>query len=560
MLKELRIKNLILVKDVSITFGEGLNIITGETGAGKSVIIGSLKLILGERSSTDIIRTGEDKSTVEAVFDILDNNPVKDILNQAGIDLEDDLLIIKRDIYRDKTNRQYINGSPVPLSTLKELGEFLIDIHGQHDHQSLFNTDMHRTFLDWFADLRRKVDQFQIDFQKYMSLDTQLKKLIGQQEKNDQNRRIWQYELQEIRQANLSIDEEETLDQEYTRCSHAREIQEKCYDLYEILYERDNSVRDTLGVATRILEELSAFDESFHKKTEICGQISALIDDLSQEIRAEAERSEVNPVLLKELEDRIGVIEKLKRKFKMTLPQLLQYAQNLDENLKSDTIQYEKIESLKNECEKIFKQLTSIAGEISKRRTDSAPELCKKIEEEFKQLDMPDARLHISITHCDSLTETGFDHVEYMFAPNRGETWSPLKNTASGGEISRIMLALKSTFATADNISTMIFDEIDVNLGGKTAGKVGQRLSALSRNHQVICITHLPQIASCAKKHFKVEKSIIGDRTVTTIIDLNIEQRIDEIARMLGGELVTSVAKIHAKELIEKNNGADRYE
>ena len=560
MLKELRIKNLILVKDISISFEKGLNIITGETGAGKSVILGSLKLILGERSSTDIIRSGEDKSTVEAVFDISSNKPALALLDNAGVELEDDFLIIKRDLYRDKTNRQYINASPVPLALLKELGVFLVDIHGQHDHQSLFNTDSHRMFLDWFADLRSTVEQFQNDFHRYVAMDNQLKKLLSKQHQNENNRKIWQYELNEIEQAQLSIEEEENLDQEYSRCAHAQEIQEKCYAAYNMLYDSDDSIKDKLGMVMRMFEDLSGFDESFQNKIELCGQIAALTDELAQETRSEAEGSEVNPSLLKELEDRISVLEKLKRKFKMSIPQLIEYSQQLKNDLSDDTMQHEKVESLQSECKVLLDNLTLCAQEISKQRSANAPKLCKKIEDEFKQLDMPDARLQVNLTQHESLSPTGLDHIEYMFAPNRGESWSPLKNTASGGEISRIMLALKSTFAAADNISTMIFDEIDVNLGGKTAGKVGQRLFSLSQNHQIICITHLPQIASCAKKHFKVAKSLDGDRTVTTIGALDMDQRIDEIARMLGGELVTSVAKTHAKELIENNNGAARYE
>lgn len=556
MLKELRIKNLILVKDVAITFGDGLNIITGETGAGKSVIVGSLKLILGERSSTDIIRSGEDKTTVEAVIDISRNKPVQELLNNAGIDVEDGLLIIKRDIRLDKTNRQYVNASPVPLSLLKDLGEHLVDIHGQHEHQSLFSTDMHRTFLDWFAGIRQQVEQFGEEYHRFLGIERQLNKRLEQQNKNEQNRKIWQYELQELEQTQLSVEEEETIDQEYTRCAHSKEIQEKCLTVYDILYESDQSVRDAVGSVSRMLDELSAYDQSFAGNIELCAQISALIDELAQDIRSKSEQNEYNPALLKELEDRITVLEKLKRKFKMSVPELVEYRQQLKTNLDNDVVAHEQIEDLRKEYESLRKALNRQAQAISNKRAEYAPMLCKRIEEEFRRLDMPDAKITIAIDRLESLTSTGYDQVEYMFAPNKGEAWSPLKSTASGGEISRIMLALKSTFATADNISTMIFDEIDVNLGGTTAGKVGQRLHDLSKNHQVICITHLPQIACCAKQHFKVQKTVADERTVTTICALDAQNRIDEIARMLGGELVTSVARIHAKELIEKHNGA----
>lgn len=554
MLRELHIKNLILVKECAIFFKKGLNIITGETGAGKSVIIGSLSLVLGDRSSDDIIRKGEDKCSVEAVFDLPPSSELMRLLSESGIDGEDDTLIVKRELVRSGSNRQFVNGSPVPVALLKKIGNLLLDIHGQHDHQSLFNIDTHRRFLDWFAKQHTAVQTFSDEYVSFLKTQERLSDYKNSRENRERDRKFWEYELQEITTAQLQETEEEDLDREYTIISHAKEIAEKSTVLYEMLYGGENSIRDMTGVIRRELNNLSKFDNFFETRIEMCDQINALCEQLADEIRQRGEMCEYNTERLQEIEQRLQGLEKIKRKFNKSISDIIGYAAFLKDKLKQEESCEEEIQSLTAECELKLKNLREKADILSRKRQESSRVLAEHIEGEFKRLGMSDARMRIAVEKGDNLTACGWDNVEFMFAPNKGEEWSALRKSASGGEISRIMLALKSTFVDADNIGVMVFDEIDVNIGGKTARDVGKRLYDLSRTHQILCITHLPQIASMGDVHFKVEKNIIEGRTITEITELDKAMRIDEIARMLGGENLTSVIRTHAQELLEETN------
>ncbi|MCD6459474.1 DNA repair protein RecN [bacterium] len=551
MLKELKIKNLILVKETTVMFDKGLNVITGETGAGKSVIIGSLNLLLGERTHNSIIRKGEKSSSVCAVVDISAVSSIKGFLAEQGIRVDNNELIIERILTVNSNNRQYINGTAVSLNLLKSIGKIFLDIHGQHDHQSLFNIDTHKNFLDWFAGQLPALEKFKTEFELYQSCIKELGNLKETKRNSENDQKLWKYELAEIEKAQLNAGEEKSLNEQYSKIANAKEIKEKCFQINDILYDSDQSVHCTIGSIARILQELSSYDNFFLTQTEICEQINTLIEEVSQETRRHGDESEYNPCLLQELEDRIDVLENIKRKFNKNIPDIINYADKLKSRLLNEESLDDKINLLEKKIEKIHNNLLDNADIISKKRRSYAPKLCDKIENEFKRLGMNDAKIQVLIEKQSDLTDTGGDRVEFLFAPNVGELWSPLRRTASGGEISRIMLALKSTFADADNIPVMVFDEIDVNIGGETARQVGHRLSELAKSHQILCITHLPQIAGFAQTHFKVEKQVVGDRTLTKISKLNRNDRIDEIARMLGGTNLTSVTRRHAKELID---------
>lgn len=551
MLKELYIKNLILVKETAVFFKKGLNILTGETGAGKSVIIGSLNLILGERANIDMIRKGENKCSVEAVIDITGNLEIKDILFESGIECEDETVIIKREILIDGNNRQYVNGSSVSLATLKRISSNIFDLHGQHDHQSLFNLDSHRKFLDWYANLKDMVNDLSINYCKYNHLVNRLTEMEEASKKNENDLKLWKYELEEIEKAELMESEEEELEKEYLIISKAKEICEKSYGIYDILYGNDQSMLSGLSTALKQIGELAKYDEFFESKAEICENVIYQIRETAEEIRSHGEIIEYNPTRLAEIEQRMQILERLKRKFSKSLPEIIQYSNELSANIKNIDQIDDQIINLRKEIDCLYNDLVKQSDEISKIRVVAASKLSDKINAEFKCLGMPDAQIKISVEKTDKISDRGFDKIEFMFAANKGESWSSLRKVASGGEISRIMLALKSTFADADNIDVLIFDEIDVNLGGRTARDVGRKLYDLSQKHQVLCITHLPQIASLANSHYKVFKSVIDGRTKTELIELNIDERVDEITRMLGGEDLSSVARIHAKELIE---------
>ena len=551
MLKELEIKNLILVKETKIAFDHGLNVITGETGAGKSVILGSLNLILGERTHNSIIRKGEKSSSVKAIVDIKNNNIIKKILVDSGLNIDKNELIIERILTTNGNNRQFINGTAVNLNLLKSIGKLFLDIHGQHDHQSLFNVDTHKDFLDWFANQSNDVKNFKNEYEHYLSCQKELDNLKEKKKNNENDRKLYEYELDEIEKAQISDNEEDTLNEQYSKIANAKEIKEQCIHITDLLYDSDQSVYSAIGSIFQILRQLNSYDNFFLTQTEICEQISTLIEELSHETRRHGEESEYNPGLLQELEERIEVLEKLKRKFNKSIPEIITYSDELRKRLKDEESLDDKINFLEEKIKKIQNNLLNTADILSKKRQLTSSKLCDKIESEFKRLGMDGAKIQISIEKQNELTDSGWDRVEFLFAPNKGELWSPLRRTASGGEISRIMLALKSTFADADNIPVMVFDEIDVNIGGETARQVGQRLKDLSGSHQILCITHLPQIAGFAQTHFKVEKQVADERTLTKISKLSKNERIDEIARMLGGTNLTSVTRRHAMELID---------
>ncbi|RJP60206.1 MAG: DNA repair protein RecN [Candidatus Auribacter fodinae] len=553
MLKELHIKNIVLVKSASVYLGKGLNIITGETGAGKSVIIGSLNLVLGERASTSYIRKDEDKCSVVAVFDIADHPDVCDIITESGIDIEDNQLIIRRELAMNGTNRQYINDSPVSLAILKKIGTYLIDMHGQHDHQSLFHTATHRAFLDWFAHQENDVNVFHSLYLEYKSIQDRLQELEKNIQDSERQKSFWEYELKEIESAGLSPDEEDALNNEYSLLANAHEIAEKCFAINNALYEDENSILNGMGDIQRLLTELAKIDTFFTEYLEESHNISTLIEDLSDAVRRRGEASELNPQRQEELEKRIDLIERLKRKFKKTVPELIDYAEYLRSQLANEASQEDELDRLKKNAENIWNDLQQRADVISERRQKVRDSLAENIEKEFSRLGMKEARIRVAIDVLDEIGPYGKDKIEFLIAPNKGESWSPLRDSASGGEISRVMLALKSIFAGADNISAMVFDEIDVNIGGPVARDVGKRLWELADEHQVICITHLPQIASFAHHHYMVQKSVSDERTETTISKLNDDERITEISRMLGGDSLTTVTRLHAKELIEKS-------
>ncbi|MCB1196083.1 DNA repair protein RecN [bacterium] len=551
MLRELKIHNLVLVKDAHIHFSDGLNIITGETGAGKSVIIGSLNLIIGQRASSSIIRQGEETCSVEAVLDISGNMRAQVFLENSGIDAEDKIVYIKREIARNGANRQYINASPVPLNVLEKLGAICIDIHGQHDHQSLFSIDAHRHFLDWYSGIKIDLETYKKDFTDWQNVSGQLDDIHAQIEKNQHDRKLWKYELEELNQAELQYGEEETLEQEYHLLSNAKEIKERAMNIYDALYNAEDSLHDHACILQRNFTELSRLDSFFEEYNNSFEQIHSIIEDTAQACRVRNEQVDCNDERLEEVEKRIAFLEKLKRKFNLSINKLLEYKAELENRLQTEQELDVRLVLLESNQKELYDRLLKNAARISSSRSLGAERLKKHIKSEFIQLALPDAEIDIEIKHSEQPGPSGMDIVEFLFSGNKGERCAPLRKVASGGEVSRIMLALKSTFADADNISVMVFDEIDVNLGGAAAREVGKRLRVLAGSHQILCITHLPQIASLGKTHFKVEKSFDKDRTYTHITALSAENRIEEIARMLGGKDITSVTKIHAKELIE---------
>ncbi len=577
MLVELDIRNYALIDRVKINFSSGLNIMTGETGAGKSIIIGAMGLILGERASSEIVRTGADNAVVRAEVDISNNQQVNNILSETNLQNEDDnnFLIISREVSQNGRSRCWINDKSATTNVLREIGDYLIDIHGQHEHQTLFRKEKHLEFLDDFGGLRtltRKVEQL-YDLMQKQQMEYQ--KLLRERDEKLRQKELLEFQLKELESAKLAEDEEEKLLRERQILNNAEQIFELSNDIYERLYgsEKPNFIP--------VLDILKSIKIDFGKLQQIDPQMAEIqsrfdnaiydLEDISRYILDYRDNVEFNPHRLSEIESRLDLIYRLKRKYlRDSVSGLIDYKNKIKQDLEDIFLSSTKIDSIKKDIQEIRNKACEVALELSKQRKYYAKKLKKLIEKELSDLGMPRTVFEVQITQ-NELTNTegiyiedngkkyqfnadGIDQAEFLISPNVGEELKPLTKIASGGEISRIMLALKAVLAEGTSLSpdTMIFDEIDTGIGGRIAEVVGKKLKELSKSRQVICITHLPQIASLADSHCRVQKRTIGERTVVEVQKLNDDEVVNEIARMLAGEKITDVTIAHAREMIEQ--------
>lgn len=577
MLQELDIRNYALIDKVKINFTNGLNIMTGETGAGKSIIIGAMGLILGERASSEIVRTGADNAVVRATVDISNNSQVNSVLSKTDLQNEDDngILILSREVTQNGRSRCWINDQSATANVLREIGDYLIDIHGQHEHQTLFRKEKHLEFLDDFGGLkvyRKKVSQLYDLVQKQQ---TEYQQLLREQDEKLRQKELLEFQLKELEDAKLTEDEEEKLLRERQILNSAEQIFELSNNIYERLY---NSEKPNL---IPVLDILKSIKSDFIKLQQIDPQLTEIqtrfentiyeLEDISRYILDYHDNVEFNPRKLAEIESRLDIIYRLKRKYlKDSLSGLIAYKNKIKQELEDIFFSSTKIDNLKNDIQETRVKACKVAFELSKQRKYYAEKLKKLVEKELSDLGMPKTVFEVQITQNElvnaegiyvenngkkyQLNPDGIDQAEFLISPNVGEELKPLTKIASGGEISRIMLALKAVLATGTSLSpdTMIFDEIDTGIGGRIAEVVGRKLKELSKSRQVICITHLPQIASLADSHCRVQKKTIGDRTVVEVQKLNDDEVVNEIARMLAGEKITDVTIAHAREMMEQ--------
>lgn len=581
MLQELDIRNYALIERVKIGFSEGLNILTGETGAGKSIIIGALGLILGERSSTDVIRTGADSASVLATIDISRSPSVCTLLSEINLQDEDnDILILSREISKSGRNKYSINYQSSTLQILRQIGDNLIDIHGQHEHQTLFRQEKHIEILDDFSGLRNLVQQHINIYNDLKNLIAQRDFLIKDRDEKLRQKELFEFQLNELKNAKLEDGEEERLSRERQLLNNAELIFELSDRIYKILYDSDNpnipSAIDTLKsmrsdfaklyqIDNQIEELASRFESSIYELEDIAGQMLDYRD-----------RIDFDPVRISEVESRLDLIYKLKRKYGVnSVKGLIEYKDKVAKNLEDISLSSSKIDEIESEIEKKTRLISQIALELSRKRQENAKKLKILIEEELKTLGMEKTVFDVRVTQNEAqlksgeddlididydgkrvkLSPIGIDSVEFLISPNPGEELRPLTKIASGGEISRIMLAIKTVLAVGTSHSSpliLIFDEIDTGISGRIAEIVGRKLKELSKSRQVICITHLPQIASLADTHYKVQKKVIGERTFVEVEKLDTDERINEIARMLAGEKITEVTLAHAREMIQQ--------
>ncbi len=567
MLKSLSISNLAIIDKLSVDFEKGLNIITGETGAGKSIVMGALNLIFGERASSDDIRTGFDEAVIETSFDVKKNAIINFLLDEYGIELIDDSVFIKRVISRSGKNKCFINSTPIPVSKLKKIGDSLVDIHSQHQHQWLLDIDNHIVALDNYGHYEKLLEKVNNSFHTYMSLREELNKLKKDESDKERLKDLLVYQIGEIENAGLVDGEDERLKEEREILLNSQLLMDVTSRIYNILDEGSiygKSVVELLDEVKNEFSRIGKIDKKFATYFEELQNVVYQINDISANVMRYRDDIEFNQEGLDFIEERLELINKLKKKYGGSIENVKNSLEKFQKEL--DEIEHcdEKIKEIEKKLEDEKKQLSLCCKELSSKRKSVAQKLEKKIQAELEELNMPKTKIKIDITQLESsdgieidsanyrVTEEGIDNVEFLISPNVGEELKPLKKIASGGELSRIMLALKTILADVDSVPCMIFDEIDIGIGGETAKKVGEKLRSLSNSHQIICITHLPQIASEGSCHFAVEKKVAKGRTSTTMKKLSYDERIDEIAKLISGEKIDDISKEYAIQLLKR--------
>lgn len=552
MLANLHIKNLALIDEADVDFSENLNILTGETGAGKSVLIGSINIALGGKFSPDSIRTGADHALVELTFQI-EEKSTRERLRAMDIPLEEDgMVIISR---RLKGNRAVskVNGETVTTALLKELAGILIDIHGQHEHQSLLYKSKHLEILDRYGKERTEAfkEQIRTLYEEYIGILSELNKNRIPEEERLRELSFMKYEKQELEQANLRKGEEEELEQEFRRLSNAETILEGIAAVYELTGEGEGSAADSLGRAVRQMGRLSELEAGIGDFTSRLTELEELLNDFNRDLSAYMEDFIFDEELLRTTEERLNLVHGLMAKYGGSYEQIQGYYEKLLEKLE----RYEDYEAYTKELEKRKEEtegkLLKLCEQLSELRRENAAVLQKAITRALEELNFLQVEFDIAFRRLEQPGANGFDEVEFMISTNPGEALKPLGKVASGGELSRIMLAIKSVLADKDSVDTLIFDEIDTGISGRTAQRVSEKLSAISKSHQVISITHLPQIASMADEHYLIEKHSGMTSTQTRIHCLTREESVMELARMLGGARITDAVIHSAREMKE---------
>lgn len=558
MLLQLQIENIAIIEKLAITLNDGFNVLTGETGAGKSIIIDSLNTLLGSRVSRELIRSGADKATVQGVFSIEDNTGFNDFLESLGIEpQEDNTLLISRTFNEAGKNFCRVNGTLATVAMLREIGQRIVDIHGQHDNQSLLRPETHIELLDLFAgeELTRIKAEYRTKLDDYRSLKARLKALSGEGKERERLIDMLKYQIQEIEEAGLFKGEDTELEQQSKILSHAEEIISSFSRAYELIHGDDTdaqSAMDKLGEALDALYTIKDIDPEYASICEALEEVHEKLGDISREVRIVRDGTEYDPMLHKQVEERISLIQGLKRKYGETIDDILLFCNNAREHLDEIERSEELISGIKKDIEDSEKTLHKLCERMNQLRGKAAVLLETGIKKELSDLEMPRSNFEVSVISCpdEGFNENGTDKVEFLFSPNPGEPVKPLSKIASGGEMSRVMLAIKSILADIDAIPTLVFDEIDTGVSGKAASKVGEKLKSVARGHQVICITHHAQIACMADAHYLIHKEEQAGRTLTFVNQIEGQERENEITRLLSGEHVTENARALARELL----------
>ena len=550
-LASLRIRNLALVEDLTWQPGAGLAAITGETGAGKSLLIGALQLLLGERADKSLIRTGADSCTVEAVFEVAGAKELDVWLEEQGAEpCADGELLLKRTLSTTGSGRQFLNGSACTLAALKALGDRLVDLHGPHDHQSLFSREAQTKVLDAYAGATEVAAAFAVAHREQARLAGEVARLQGLEQDATLRRDMLAHAAKEIAAAKLQPGEEEEVMSRLRAAGNSQRLIELGSQLQSALgADGEGGMRVALAEAVRAGRELARLDEAAGAILSSLEDVAGRVTDLENEVRHYAERIDADPATLRELEERADLLQSLKRKYGGTMEEVMARGEQAAKDLEDIETRGERIAELQKEQVAMASKATKLAKSLSAARAKAAPSLSKAVTKELRELGFLRAEFGVQLELLDEARSLGAELAEFEFAPNPGESAKPLRAIASSGEISRVMLALKSVLAGQDGVPLLVFDEIDANVGGEVAVKVGQKMRELSKAHQVLCITHLPQVAAAAHRQFAVTKEFDGTRTTTAVGELSGAERVAELARMLGGQDSKS-ALAHARSLL----------
>lgn len=566
MLLELSIRNFAIIDDIRIAFSDGFTLLSGETGAGKSIIVNAVNLLLGSRASSKLVRTGENHAELEALFEIPSRCSAEQIMIRSGFDPSEGLMI-RRIISRDARHRIYINNKIASMQLLSSITENLASISGQHAHQGLLKEDRHLAILDQFGGLTSIREKIFKIYHEIVPLIKALKRLKKGKRQYREKMELLLFQKNEIVSADIIPDEDITLENERLRLKNAELLYRTAYEGIEAIYGSDNSIVDQLAGIEKDFQKAGRIDPELNKSLENISQAVFTLQDLSDELRNYLSKVEVNDARLLEVEDRLEAINLLKRKYGPTLSDVKDRLEGIQEELEGIDNSDSRIQEIESQLEEKKGQLVAVSRKLSEKRAAAARVLSGKVEAELTELKMGGSRFQIDLSRQTSdkesppyltidgslITESGFDRACFMMSANIGEAIKPLAAIASGGELSRVVLALKAILAKTDAVGTIVFDEVDAGIGGGAAEMVGRKLASLSRKHQVICITHLAQIAKFGDHHFKINKMVSKGRTTTSIAPVQRDDRVAEIARMMGGERITEKTLEHAREMIGEN-------
>jgi DNA repair protein RecN (Recombination protein N) len=556
MLVDLAIDDLVLISEARLSFVPGLNVITGETGAGKSVIVGALNLVLGERADKTLIRTGADQCAVEAVVQLGADSDVHGLLDELGIaPCEDGQLIVRRQFNAAGTGKCFVNDTPATVQALKRMGDLLVDMHGPHDHQSLLSREFQLDLLDASGRLEKPRTAYEHAYRRWLDLQQQRDALNNETGNPAQQIDFLKFQIKEIEDADLEGVDETELVQEHTRVANAQRILELAGAVQGALNEDDASAFSALTAAQKHLSELARIvPEAEPWRTE-AASIASQAQELAHAVVGFAGKIDADPQRLQWLEERMATIHRLKRKYGGSLAEILQFLENARQQLRDLETRGERAEKLEAEIKAARAEIDKCGRDLAKQRRAAAKKLAAAITEELRDLGFAHGAFDVGLSTLDEPGPRGLDGIEFSFAPNAGEEPRPLRMIASSGEISRVMLAVKTVLAAHDRVPVLVFDEVDANVGGEMGNAIGEKLRAVAKARQVICITHLPQVAARGKRHHVVSKALRNGRTLASIEPVTEKSRVEELARMLGGKELTSVTTRHAKEMLQKLGG-----